>query len=639
MCGIVGMLDLHQRGRVSPSLTRAMCDCIRHRGPDGEGHFHHPNVGLGMRRLSIIDVNGSEQPLYNHDGTLALVFNGEIYNYRELRTHLIEQGYDFRTDGDGETILHLYEAYGVKLFEHLRGMYAFALWDARQERLLVAVDHIGMKPLYLLEQDGLLAFASEVKAFFTDEQRMLARLNLNALDTYLSFGFQVGQATLFEGVQRLPAGHYLVAEKGAYHLHPYWQFGTPPLNPPQDAQDWVEQTRHALVESVRLHLRSDVPLGLFLSGGIDSASILGIMAQEQTESIQTFTVGYQASVPDNELHHAQRIAAHFHTQHHERIITAQDWWAGFERYIYHEDEPTANPSAVSLMLLAEDTAKHVKVVLTGLGGDELFGGYAHHRSVPRLLTAQARYGKFMRPITHALHGVDRFYPMLKRYRGLGAIPTYLPNVLRVGLSHEDALLRTFSYDGMVFSDGLRQSLYGADLKRIGRAPIQEVYHHIIQASQRDNPHNTALALVANTWLHGNALLHADKVTMAHSLEARIPMFEPHLIQLATAIPPQVRMQANKWTLREAVRPYVPTFALDRPKQPFSTPIRGWFERELKANIEAILLNPDAKTTPLFDKTALARILHQHFNGSEKHEEVVFRLLTLELWAQRFEVSV
>jgi asparagine synthase (glutamine-hydrolysing) len=185
-----------------------------------------------MRRLSIIDVNGSEQPLYNHDGTLALVFNGEIYNYRELRTHLIEQGYDFRTDGDGETILHLYEAYGVKLFEHLRGMYAFALWDARQERLLVAVDHIGMKPLYLLEQDGLLAFASEVKAFFTDEQRMLARLNLNALDTYLSFGFQVGQATSFEGVQRLPAGHYLVAEKGAYHLHPIGN-SVLPLIPPR----------------------------------------------------------------------------------------------------------------------------------------------------------------------------------------------------------------------------------------------------------------------------------------------------------------------------------------------------------------------------------------------------------------------
>lgn len=640
MCGIVGMIDLHQQGRVSPSLIPSMCDRIQHRGPDGEGHFYDPNLALGMRRLSIIDVNGSEQPLYNQDRTLSMVFNGEIYNYRELRTRLIEQGYHFQTDGDGETILHLYEAYGTGLFEHLRGMYAFALWDAKAERLLVAVDHIGMKPLYLAEQDGFLAFASEVKAFFTDEWHIAPRLNLNALDTYLSFGFQVGEATLFEGVHRLPAGHYLIAEKGTYQIKPYWQFGMSSFSPShQDTSTWIEQTRMALVESVQLHLRSDVPLGLFLSGGIDSASILGIMAREQTESIQTFTVGYQASVPDNELHHAQRIATHFKTHHNERIISAQDWWHGFERYIYHEDEPTANPSAVSLLLLAEDTAKYVKVVLTGLGGDELFGGYNHHRSVPQLLHAQARYGALMRPFTHALSDIDRFYPILKRYRGLGAIPTYLPNLLRIGLPREEALLRTLSYDGMVFSDSLRQTLYGAGLKGIGREPIRNMYRTILQTSQRDNAHDTALALVANTWLHGNALLHADKVTMAHSLEARIPMFEPHLIQLATATPPQLRMKGNKWVLREAVRPYVPAFALDRPKQPFSTPIRGWFERELKPNIEAVLLNPHAKTSALFEQKALANILQQHFNGSEKHEEVVFRLLTLELWAQRFGVSL
>lgn len=641
MCGIVGMIDLRQEGRVSPSLIPAMCDRIQHRGPDGEGLFYHPNLGLGMRRLSIIDVNGSEQPLYNQDNTLSMVFNGEIYNYRELRAQLTKQGYHFQTDGDGETILHLYEAYGTELFEHLRGMYAFALWDAKHERLLVAVDHIGMKPLYLAEQEGLLAFASEVKAFFTNEWRIAPRLNLNALDTYLSFGFQVGEETLFEGIRRLPAGHYLVAEKGTYHLHPHWHFGTPPFPsvPTQDDEAWVAQTRVALVESVQLHLRSDVPLGLFLSGGIDSASILGIMAQEQTESIQTFTVGYQADVPDNELHHAQRIATHFKTHHHERIISAQDWWNGFERYIYHEDEPTANPSAISLLLLAEDTAQHVKVVLSGLGGDELFGGYVHHRTVPQLLQDQARYGALMRPFSHALRDVDRFYPMLKRYRGLGAIPTYLPNVLRIGQPREEALLRTLSYDGMVFSDGLRKRLYGADLKRIGREPIRAMYHNILQVSERDNVHDTALALVANTWLHGNALLHADKVTMAHSLEARIPMFEPHLIQLATATPPNIRMKGNKWVLREAVRPYVPSFALDRSKQPFSTPIRGWFEHELKSNIQAVLFNPNAKTSALFEPTALAHILRQHFNGSEKHEEVVFRLLTLELWAQRFGVSL
>ncbi len=633
------MLDLRGENRANPNLVQQMCATITHRGPDGDGFYSGPNVALGMRRLSIIDVSGSDQPLYSADRSIALVFNGEIYNYRELRTALQQQGYAFYTDGDGETLIHLYERDGLDMFRQLRGMYAFALWDTPRERLVLAVDHIGMKPLYLHQQDGLLRFASEVKALFADDA-LQPELNIEALDTYLSFGFQVGANTLFNDVRRLMPGHCLVAENGNVTEKAFWRFGEN-VNGAVDTRTEaavIEQARALLQESVRLHLRSDVPLGLFLSGGVDSAAVLALMAQEETDAIKTFTVGYDFRTADNELLHARRIASHFNTDHHERTITAAEWWDGFLSYVYHEDEPTANPSAVSLMLLAEETAKHVKVVLTGLGGDELFSGYPHHQNIPALLQRQARWGNLLRPLDGPLGALEAYYPAMKRYRVIGALPTYLPQVRRIAMRRDEALLRAFSFDGMVFSDALRERLYTNAVQQ-HQHHKQRTYSDVITQSWQHDPHNTAQALVVNTWLHGNALLHCDKVTMAHSLEARVPLFDPHLLDFAAQLPPELRLRSNKYVLREALRPYLPDFALKRPKQPFSTPIRRWFERDLRDNIRDVLLNPNAHTRALFDATALERTLNNHFDGREKQEEVMFRLLTLEVWAQRFGVVV
>lgn len=637
MCGIAGLIDLRGEKRAKPSIVRDMCASIVHRGPDGDGFFDASNVAFGMRRLSIIDVRGSDQPLYSADRSIAMVFNGEIYNYRELRDELRAQGYAFYTDGDGETLIHLYERDGLDMFQHLRGMYAIALWDSTRERLVLAVDHIGMKPLYLHEQDGVLRFASEVKCLFADDA-ITPRLNMAALDTYLTFGFQVGQETLFDGVRRLMAGHYLVIENGQQHEQSFWQFAADDTPRWTDEAAIIEEARNRLDDAMRLHLRSDVPLGLFLSGGVDSAAMLALMTRHTDTAINTFTIGYDAAVPDNELLHARRIAEHFNTTHHERVIDAQTWWDGFLQYIYHEDEPTANPSAVSLMLLAEDTAKHVKVVLTGLGGDELFGGYPHHHNIPALLARQAKWGERVARFDSTLAALEQYYPAMKRYRIIGALPTYLPEVRRIGMSRDEALLRAFSFDGMVWSDALRQRLYSPTLQQHSDQK-RAVYANIIRRSWRTDPRNTALSLVVNTWLHGNALLHADKVTMAHSLEARIPLFDPTLLDFAAQVSPDVRMRSNKYILREAVRPYLPAFSLDRPKQPFSTPIRGWFANELQANIRDVLLNPNSRTRDLFQQGALKTLLENHFNGREKQEEIVFRLLTLELWAQRFDVAL
>ena len=306
MCGICGVIDLTKQDRADPALVKHMTALIRHRGPDGDGFYTAPHVALGMRRLSIIDVAGSDQPLYNEDHTIALLFNGEIYNYRELRDDLTARGHKLHTGGDGETIIHLYEEYGLDLFRYLRGMYGFALWDSNAQRLVLAVDHIGMKPLYLHERDGKLLFASEVKALFADPDTP-REMNMPVLDTYLAFGYMVGPETLFEGVRRLPPGHALVAEQGATRLHPYWTFPdfVPTPNSPSQLRgagtmgsgpggedEIIAHARDLLTESVHLHLRSDVPLGLFLSGGIDSAAVLGLMAQEAEGRIKSFTIGY-----------------------------------------------------------------------------------------------------------------------------------------------------------------------------------------------------------------------------------------------------------------------------------------------------------------------------------------------------------
>ncbi len=642
MCGICGLIDLNGQDRADPALVQRMADLIRHRGPDGDGFYTAANVALGMRRLSIIDVAGSDQPLYNEDRSIALVFNGEIYNYRELRADLIARGHRPHTEGDGETIIHLYEEHGLDLFRYLRGMYAFALWDRSAQRLVLAVDHIGMKPLYLHQRDGKLLFASEVKAFFADPATPRG-LNVDVLDTYLSFGYMIGAETLFEGVTRLPPGHALVAEKGETRIQRYWQFPdyvnndesvrragfeTLPYNGADDS-DIVASVRAALAESVHLHLRSDVPLGLFLSGGINSAAVLALMAQEAQGRIKTFTIGYAMQTPDNELVHARRIAQHFQTEHVERIIDAETWWEGLLRYVYAHDEPNANPSAVSLLLLSEVTAQQVKVVLTGLGGDELFGGYPHHRLMPALIRAGRSSAL---PGQGLLAALEAWYPAMKRYRIIGALPTYLPRLRQTLLPRDEGLMRMHSFDGMVFSDSLRRQLYGPALSETYR---RKAYADIIAASQCADAEQMALALVINTWLTGNALLSQDKTAMAHALEARVPFFDPALLKLAAQVPPALRMKSNKYVLRAAMQPYLPDFALQRPKQPFSTPIMRWFEADLSGRIQDILRDSGAASRQYFDARGLDRLLDAHFSGTARHTEVLFRLLLLELWQRRF----
>ncbi|NDJ74880.1 MAG: asparagine synthase (glutamine-hydrolyzing) [Chloroflexi bacterium] len=644
----MGVLDTRHTGRADPALVRAMTGTIVHRGPDGDGFFHWPeagpNVALGMRRLSIIDLDTGDQPIYNEDRSLAIVFNGEIYNYLELRAELEQHGHTFRTQTDTETLVHGYEQWGLDLFAHLRGMYAFALWDANAERLLLAVDHVGIKPLYLAERDGRLLFASEVKALFADPDLPRA-LNLATLDTFLAFGYMIGAETLYDGVRRLPPGHALVIERGGEQkLIRHWNtnYLAPPERP-HDIQAIVAEARERLRESVRLHLRSDVPLGLFLSGGIDSATMLALMSQMEPGKVKTFSVGYDvgqgAANPDDETQHARRIAAHFQSDHHEHIITAGDWWDFLLAYVYHHDEPNANPSIVSLQALAELTAQHVKVVLNGTGGDELFCGYRAHRRFPWLVQTAARLDRVLpRRARHTLIGkpwktLEALYPAMRRVRFVGALPAYLPEWRALHLPLHEGLRRLASFEGLTFSDTLRDRLYSADVRAAwDRARHkEEAYAAIFRRSYTDDPGDMAQALHIHTWLPGNGLLAVDKVTMAHSLEARVPFFDPPLVDFAMRVPSDVRLQANKFVLREALHADLPDFALQRPKQPFGTPILRWFDHDLRDRVQAVLLDERSLNRGLFKRDALETLLRRHFNGQVDRVQVVFRLLLLELW--------
>jgi asparagine synthase (glutamine-hydrolysing) len=645
VCGIAGVLDGRGDGHADPALVRAMTGRLVHRGPDGEGFFAWPpaapRVALGIRRLRIIDLATGDQPIFSEDGSVAVVCNGEVYNYLELRAELEAQGHTFRTRSDTETLVHLYERDGLDLFRHLRGMYAFALWDVRAERLVLAVDHVGIKPLYLAERDGRLRFASEVKALLADPD-LPRRLNPATLDTYLSFGYMIGAETLYESVRRLPAGHALVVERGGARLVRHWQLRYPaPGERTTDRRAAALELRERLGEAVRLHLRSDVPVGLFLSGGLDSATLLALMAREAPSPVRTFTVGYRTArgiaLSDDERAPARRVAAHFGAEHCERVVSAADWWEALTAYAYHHDEPNANSSAVTLHALAETAARHVRVVLNGTGGDELFAGYAAHRQVPRVIRAGARLDRVL-PVAlrHRLVGrpwgrLEAVYPRLRRLRWLGALPAYLTAPRALFLPLDDGLRRMASFEGLVLTDVQRDRLYGAGLaaesRRAGHAA--RAYREILRDSAADDPADVAHALVIHTWLQGNGLLALDKVTMAHSLEARVPFFDPPLLELAARLSPGLR--AGKRLLRDAMAAELPGAVLARPKRPFETPIREWFDHDLAARVRGVLLDGTTLGRGLFDRAALEALVRRHDRRQAEQTELIFRLVLLELW--------
>lgn len=619
MCGIAGFIS--RRSHDKHSVLKAMTDSIVHRGPDDEGFFHAAtghedySVSLGHRRLSIIDLDTGHQPMANPDDSVTVVFNGEIYNYTELRERLEKRGYLFRTNSDTESIIHAYEEYGDACVEHLRGMFAFAIWDARKQRLLIARDRFGKKPLFFMRNANELLFASEIKALLAFPG-VAPEVDAQAIDEYLRYRYVPAPRTLFEGVIKLSPGHIAVWDSGELLIDRYY---SPPDCSPRNLVerdvDPVSGFMEVLEESVQIRMVSDVPYGAFLSGGIDSSAIVGLMSRH-SDKVKTFSVGFKEGAY-SELGYAKTIADQFNTDHHELTVSQHDLMGLLPELIRFRDAPVAEPSDIPIYMLSKEARRTVKMVLTGEGSDEFLGGYPKHvferyvdayQCVPGVLR-----DKLIEPLIQALP-----------YRFRRA-KTAIHNM------------------GLVEWDDRMARWFGA-LSRSGRRALVEMD----SASSYDKTHplgpvpgNSALRNILcfdqTSWLPDNLLERGDRMTMAASLEARMPFMDHELAAFVSGLPDEIRVngRVTKWVLREGMRRLLPDSILQRPKVGFRVPVNEWFQGDMKDYLFDHLTGNDSKTRGLYRSRVLQEILEDHAAGKQNHEKLLWSLLNLELWFRSY----
>lgn len=617
MCGIAGILSLDGRP-VSLEDLQGMCAALVHRGPDDEGAYLGSGrcVGLAMRRLSIIDIKTGHQPVSNEDGSVWVVLNGEIYNFRELRRDLEGRGHTFRTATDTEVIVHLYEEYGPRCVDHLRGMFAFALWDDRLKQLLVARDRIGIKPLYYAEVGGRLVFASELKAILQLPE-VDRTLNWSAANHLFTFLTTPPEDSIIEGVHKLQPGHILLVEpdKGL-HLERYWDLLFQPDYDKSEAY-FVERLRELLEESVRLHLVSDVPLGAFLSGGIDSSSVVATMARMNGGPVKTFSIGF----PDqdfNEAAHARLVAKKFGTEHHE-LVLEPDAFGIVEELAWHLDEPFGDPSAIPTYMVSKLAAEHVTVVLSGDGGDELFAGYDKY-----VVEQQERRYRFLPPMAR---------------RTLGAISRALPDGMR-GRN----LLRHFSLTGAeryldastLFPYDARQRLFRTEVFDL--MSLDDPWREWVECLAKTNGNwlSSIQYLDFKGYLPLDILTKVDRMSMAHSIETRVPLLDHKLVEFAATIPPGLKLHhgTTKYIFKQALRGILPDQIIDRPKHGFGVPLGRWFRGQLGSFVRDLLLSETSRKRGILNPAYIERLIRLHEQGRPLDLHL-WMLISFELWCRTF----
>jgi asparagine synthase (glutamine-hydrolysing) len=620
MCAIAGIVKCDLRERAERSRLVRMADVQHHRGPDGAGLWLDGSVGLAHRRLAIIDVAGGHQPMANEDESVWIVFNGEIYNHAMLRRDMERAGHRYRTKSDTETIVHLYEAYGAGCVDRLQGMFAFAIWDRRQRRLLLARDRLGIKPLYYTFTDRELLFASEIKGI-TASGGLKTAFNEAILPEYLANRYVAGEETFYRGVKKLLPGHVLEwsAEEGS-RVRRYW-------HPPQDSVDdevplshRAAQLRAGLERAVQSHLMSDVPLGLFLSGGLDSSGLAALMAPMMSQPVKTFAVGF-VEREANELHYARLVSRAIGSEHHEVLVSPQQFMHALPRLIWHEDEPIAFQSSVPLFFVSRLARQHVKVVLTGEGADELFLGYDYRYRVTAL---NARLGRVY------WKAVPRFL----RRRITGVLP-HLPVRIqryasRTVLAYEPGPRGLFFDNFSVFPESLQQSLL-FDREALGMGdPYAEGLRYW------EEHHGTLLERMsyADVATHlVELLMKQDQMSMAASLESRVPYLDHQVVEQAMQIPGSQRMKRweTKLVLREALRQLVPEAVLTRSKMGFPVPFGSWVQGAFRSTLDDYVLSSRALDRRLFRPETVRRIVTEHVTGVRAHADRLWLLVNLELW--------
>ena len=615
MCGIAGIVSLEGRP-VFEREVRDMCASIAHRGPDDEGFYFGPGVGLGMRRLSIIDLDSGRQPIRNEDGTVWVVFNGEIYNFRELRQQLEGLGHVFYTRTDTETIVHLYEEYGKRAVDHLRGMFTFALWDERKRQLFIARDRVGIKPLYYAETGGRILFASELKSILelADVERKLSWSAVSHLFTFLS---TPPAEAIIEGVHKLEPGHILTATPGrAPVIEPYWDLKFEPDYGREEGY-FVDRVRELLDESVRLHMVSDVPVGAFLSGGIDSSAIVATAAALTAEPLKTFSIGF--SEPDyNELEHARTVATQFRTDHRE-LTLGPDALDQLENLAWYLDEPFGDSSAIPTYMVSKLAAQSVKVVLSGDGGDELFAGYDKYlverreRSrTPLPAFARRVLGKIARTMPDGMRGRN-----FLRHMSLTGAERYLD---ACSLFPRDDMRKLFRPDAF-------ELLAPYEPWRSKAACMESGNGNWLSALQR---------LDVKNYLPLDILTKVDRMSMAHSIETRVPLLDHKLVEFAATIPPEMNLRGGttKYVLKQAMRGILPNGIIDRPKHGFAIPLGYWFRGKLGAYVRDLLLGESARRRGYFNASYIENLVAQHERGRNLDLQL-WTLISFELWARVF----
>jgi len=623
MCGITGILQPKSRGPIDINLLRTMNSTLRHRGPDDEGYWAEGGVGLAMRRLSIIDLEGGHQPVCNETGDVWTVFNGEIYNFAELREDLIRRGHRFNSHTDTEVIVHLYEEEGRDFVQHLRGMFAIALWDAKKRLFYLYRDRLGIKPLHYWHKNGQLVFGSELKAILAFPE-VEKDMSLDALSDYLSFLYIPAPKTIYRDIQKLPPGHWLCYENGAIEIKRYWEMVYAPDKAVHE-NEWADQVRGSLAESVRMHMVSDVPLGAFLSGGTDSSAVVATMIQARA-NVKTYSIGFKDE-RFNELPYARAVAQHCGTDHHEKIVEANAFDL-LPRILEGFDEPFADSSAIPTYLVSQFARSEVTVALSGDGGDELFGGYLWTRKELWL----EKYRKFP----------GLFRKILKSILA--------PRGYRPQMEHgEWHALRRFVYDGeldtassfarraMSFQPWMKERLLQPWVREeLGNNDSVDIIRECLENSKTQSVIDKFLYLDSKIYLPDDLLTKVDRMSMLHSLEARVPILDHKLVELACRIPYSLKFKnrTTKYIFKQAIKGLLPESILKQRKQGFSIPLQRWFSGELYGYAKKMLLEDKPLSSRYFEPSYVRWLLEEHAAGRQRFGTQIYALIGFEIWGRQ-----
>lgn len=622
MCGICGIFD-RSGNSINPDLLNKMTSIMQHRGPDGEGQLIDGQVGLGHRRLSIIDVEGGAQPISNEDESIHIVFNGEIYNFIELRGELEAAGHHFRTRSDTEVIVHAYEEWGKKCVRRFNGMFAFALWDARRRELFLARDHLGIKPIYYVELKNRILFASEIKSLL-QEPECPREVDVEALAELFTFRFVPSPKTLFRGIFKLFAGHTMTVCAEGIQIERFWSW-VPIIRDRYDEMELIYEYQVLLEDAVKLQLRSDVPLGLFLSSGIDSGVLLAIMSKYSSGPVQAFTIGFEGGEKSNEVEDARDLAKIYGANHHFMMVSPGDYLDYYENYLWNIEEPLGNETAAAFYFVSKITSEKVKVALTGQGADEPWAGYDRYLGV-KLSKFYSRMPSIMTtPLAILLTRLPGRFERLKR----GAL----------ALSEPDMLTR-FAKVYSFFSAEMKQQLFKGELKAQNTGDgyrSKEAIRRLQNDVRHLDPVTQMLYIDTRASLPDDLIMVGDKTSMANSLEARVPFLDYRLVEFIESLPSNLKLNGltGKYLHKKAMGKWLSKDVIYRKKKGFANPIDDWFRTRMKAFVEDCLLSSDSAVTQYFDQAYIRRMLQIDRNGRDQLRRHIYLLVSFEMWHRTF----